>query len=232
MKNKILLTVVFASLGFAIYALFSNLNKAKYQTYYEGTNVMTPIQHNDISWNSTASTTKKKLADKKKSSSSYEKSNSSLSNTSFNTKMMTDDVAVALETNRSEEGTYQPNLQYSRRKSSEINVNYDTGSSVVLLTQARNNKRNSNSTLNNSTTGANLYSTYSTYSSTTQNTFMRAPTDPTNTDGDIIIDPGGDPDPDSMIPIEDGSYIFVILIFAYIIFIAYKKRTWARDVNP
>ena len=143
---------------------------------------------------------------------------------------MTDEV-VPLETSVSELSLYHPNFQYSsRKKQEEIRVNYDVGTSGVLLTQSRSSKKSNNQELNNlAVNSAYSSSAYSTYSSNIQSSY-KAPVDPNNPDGDIIIDPGGDPDPDTIIPVGDGGYIFTILIFAYIFFVAYKRK-WARSVN-
>lgn len=215
MKNKILLTVIFVSLGFAIYALLSNLEKSKNQMYYyEGTSV-TPTQSNKKTWKSTPSFSKKKTHRRNVASDEGELTSTTFNDNARKKNGMLDTSIPDLTLSQSPEN-------YSRNKKQDLSINSDLGTSGVFLTQANSGRKNNIYANENASSFA--ASEYSSSIASTQSTFMGAPTVPSSPTDDIIIDPGGDPDPGSIIPIGEGQLILMALALGYILFIAFKKR--------
>ena len=211
MKNKILLIVVFASFGFAIYALFGSLEKAKKElSYYEGTSIA-PTEANDNIWKTTPSF-QKKTKDKRKDEQQKQQANNSFNFKSTKKHELSDVSLPDLSFN-------QPSEKYHVIKQKEREITSDMGTSGVLLTMSNRVRTYKNSNTDNSS-AENGY--YSSVSETTSSTFMGAPSAP-STGGDVIIDPSGDPDPDSQIPVGEGYCILIILSLGYIVYTALKK---------
>ena len=215
MKNKILLTVIFVSLGFAIYALLSNLEKSKNQMYYyEGTSV-TPTQSNKKVWNSSSSLSKKKFERRETAS-----SEGGITSTTFNTRVR--EKNGILDTSIPEITFDQSPENFSRSKKNDLSINSDKGTSGIFLTQVKSGRKNNN--YGNENASSFINSDYSSSIASTPSTFMGAPTVPSSPTDDIIIDPGGDPNPEDIIPIGEGQLILMVLALGYILFVAFKKR--------
>lgn len=182
--------------------------------YYEGTSV-TPTQSNKKTWKSTPSFSKKKTHRRNVASDEGELTSTTFNDNARKKNGMLDTSIPDLTLSQSPEN-------YSRNKKQDLSINSDLGTSGVFLTQANSGRKNNIYANENASSFA--ASEYSSSIASTQSTFMGAPTVPSSPTDDIIIDPGGDPDPGSIIPIGEGQLILMALALGYILFIAFKKR--------
>ena len=212
MKNKISLIVIFASFGFAIYAFFNNLEKAKTQMYYyEGTE-LSSVKSNNDTWKNKTSYQKKKYT---------EKNTLSDNSGSYSANLKTKQKQGLADSGISDLSFDKAGAGFSTKRKSEQGVASDMGTSGVLLAQSSYSLKSNNGADRNS----NISGVSSQYpaSSAQTGTYMGAPNGQTDTNGDIIVDPGGDPDPGSMIPVGEGQIVLLALAFVYLFFIRSKK---------
>ena len=112
------------------------------------------------------------------------------------------------------DGSYTAqNVNSSAKRKRGFESSELSGGSSVVVSSYANGRRNSGSEQSG------LLASASTASTSMSNP-MSAPTG----DGTIIIDPGTDPDPNTMIPVGNGMYVMMMLIGLYGAFAFYKRK--------
>lgn len=206
MKNKIILSIILTTLAIAIVGYINNLQNAKDLYLNNYTSTYNLYQNKSVNeW-----TLKKNDLTKTKSRSKrllnakniYRKNVSTVnpfskSNVTINsTKDYNANASAMVFTNEN---------VFNEKKKYEVSGSFNI---TPLVASAKTNNLESG------------YSSSSSYSNGTPfvNKWGKQAAPITTLDDGIIIDPGGDPDPTTQIPIGDGYYIILILIIIYSIF--------------
>ncbi|VBB48350.1 hypothetical protein TRIP_D440368 [uncultured Paludibacter sp.] len=216
MKSKILLTIIFGSIGFAVYFFFSNLQNAQNEIYYSMTSVNTkPVLI--LENNKNIAKSKKKYSNPGNSTSSPDGFAVTLNTNTANSSLS----STTLDENNNQGATNKIRIginNSNKKKDIEL-VSSTTTTTGILLAKASGSKK-----ANNLLASAGSISSISSTSHTsTGKSTMNAPVFPSTTD-DIIVDPGGDPESGSMIPVGEGNHILISLTISYLIFSKYKEN--------
>ena len=204
MKSKLFLIIITASFSFAVYSLFNNIGKAKNELRNPATTAYIAEQQTEAAQQSTNAAKIKKQNSRRYSNYSNDVSNAPA--VSFS-KHKSGNVS---ESSLSDGSYTAQNVNSSAKRKRGFESSELSGGSSVVVSSYANGRRNSGSEQSG------LLASASTASSSISNP-MSAPTggDEGGGNGTIIIDPGTDPDPNTMIPVGNGMYVMMMLIGAF-----------------
>ena len=205
MKNKILLLFVGASLLVGGYVLYRDIMSSKQQSliYYSQTNV---VGQPNLPVFSKSSHSSGKVV----SSGSIQISSSSKTPSTTNSSSSVGSYGSSGFANN---GLYA-NRSVSKNEIASSNM----GGPMMLFFSGINKNAAS---LSASSGGGSLSAVSNSSATATATTLMGAPTSSTGT---IIVDPGDDPDPNTIIPVGNGGYILLFLSLLYAGVVYRRKR--------
>ena len=207
MKSKLFLIIITASFSFAVYSLFNNIGKAKNELRNPATTAYIAEQQTEAAQQSTNAAKIKKQNSRRYSNYSNDVSNAPAVSFSKH-------KSGSLSESSLFDGSYTAqNVNSSAKRKRSFESSELSGGSSVIVSSYANGRRNGGSEQSG------LLASASTASTSMSNP-MSAPTD----DGTIIIDPGTDPDPNTMIPVGNGMYVMMMLIGLYGAFAFYKRK--------
>jgi len=207
MKNKIIITALIATLGLAIYFLYYDIDKAKNQLSYSNNISINTVPFRSENYNKRHKT----RLSKKSIQRGKQISNGNYNMTSFNNDYQVREKNIFSDIDFPNLANNQPLVNLNRkRNNNESDYPEIRSSAGIFLTQRSRRSTSSNLNLKSS-------SYYSSSVTPTQGILMRG----TEAIDDIIIDPGNDPDPGTMVPIGDG---FLLMLLCSILYLFYNLK--------
>ena len=208
MKSKLFLIIITASFSFAVYSLFNNIGKAKNELRNPATAYITE-QQTEAAQQSTNAAKIKKQNSRRYSNYSNDVSNAPAVSFSKH-------KSGSLSESSLFDGSYTAqNVNSSAKRKRGFESSELSGGSSIVVSSYANGRRNGGSEQSG------LLASASTASTSMSNP-MSAPTD--GGDGTVIVDPSGDPDPNTMIPVGNGMYVMMLLIGAFATMKFFKQR--------
>ena len=208
MKSKLFLIIITASFSFAVYSLFNNIGKAKNELRNPATAYITE-QQTEAAQQSTNAAKIKKQNSRRYSNYSNDVSNAPAVSFSKHKSGNVSESSLF-------DGNYTvQNVNSSAKRKRGFESSELSGGSSVVVSSYANGRRNGGSEQSG------LLASASTASTSMSNP-MSAPTD--GGDGTVIVDPSGDPDPNTMIPVGNGMYVMMLLIGAFATMKFFKQR--------
>ena len=206
MKSKLFLIIITASFSFAVYSLFNNIGKAKNELRNPATAYIAE-QQTEAAQQSTNAAKIKKQNSRRYSNYSNDVSNAPAVSFSKH-------KSGSLSESSLFDGSYTAqNVNSSAKRKRGFESSELSGGSSIVVSSYANGRRNGGSEQSG------LLASASTASTSMSNP-MSAPTG----DGTIIIDPGTDPDPNTMIPVGNGMYVMMLLVGAFATMKFFKQK--------
>jgi len=201
MKSKLFLIIITASFSFAVYSLFNNIGKAK----------------NELRNPATAYIMEQQAAKQKTNTAKIKKQNGRQYNGNSNSSTALSAPAVSFgkhhgnltEASLSDGNFTAQNIGAVNVRKRNISSSPSSGGDFAVTSYAIGSRSGGNDDLASAS-----------ISSSTTSGPMSAPTG-TN---DVIVDPGGDPPPGTMIPVGGGMFAMMLLAGLYGAFTFRKKR--------